>query len=178
MRLVLTNPDRFWQSTLKKLADRSAVSELSRPDPPSSLQETVLFGLGAGELWTRRALGKSSPPRLVVDPSSLPGEAPPYSREWTVAAAHLIPYRVALDVSRGGVALAWLEPELLLTRGLSIVSVIEPVDFEGRGELLSSTIGALPTVHCAGISLVAGPRFSLHSPTSKDTDLFLPPPLS
>ena len=173
MRLVLDDPDRFWNGTLKKLADRSAVIELSRTDPTSSLKETVLFGLGAGELWTRRALGKSSPPRLVVDPSSLPAQPLPYAREWTVTAAHLIPYRIALDVSRGGVAVAWLEPELLLTRSLSIVSIIEPVDFESQGGRFSSTIGALPSVHWAGISLGAGPRFSLHWPTSKGTDLGL-----
>jgi hypothetical protein len=178
MRLVLTDPDRFGKITLKKLADRSAVIELSRTDPSTSLKETALFGLGAAELWTRRALGKSSPPRLVLDPSSLPGEALPYSREWTVVAAHLIPYRIALDVSRGGVALAWLEPELLLTRGLSIVSIIEPVDYEGQRGRFSSTIGALPTVHWAGISLGAGPRFSLHWPTSKGADLGLETRLS
>ncbi len=178
MRLVLTDPDRFWKGTLKKLADRSAVVELSRTDPSSSLKDTVLFGLGAGELWTRRALAKSSPPRLVVDPSSLPAEALPFARAWTIAALHLIPYRVALDVSRGGVAVAWLEPELLLTRSLSIVSIIEPVDFESQGGRFSSTIGALPTVHFAGLSLGAGPRFSLHWPTSKGTDLGLEARLS
>jgi hypothetical protein len=178
MRLVLTDPDRFWESTLMKLADRSAAIELSRTDPSTSLKETFLFGLGAGELWARRALRKSSPPRLVVDPSSLPGEALTYSREWTVAAAHLIPYRIQLDVSRGGVALAWLEPELLLTRDLSIVSIIEPVDYESQGSRFSSTIGALPTVHWVDISLGAGPRFSLHWPTSKGTDLGLEARLS
>jgi hypothetical protein len=178
MHLVLTDPDHFWKSTVQKLADRSAVIELSRTDPSSSLQETVLFGLGGAELWTHRALRKSSPPRLVVDPSSLPSAPVPYARAWTVAAAHLIPYRIALDVSRGGVALAWLEPELLLTRGLSIVSIVEPLDFESQGSRFSSTIGALPTLHFAGLSLGVGPRFSLHWPTSKGTDLGLEARLS
>ena len=178
MRLLLSDPDHFWKSTVKKLADRSAVIELSRTDSGSSLKDTVLFGVGAGELWTRRSLAKSNPPRLVIDPSSLPSEPLPYARSWTIAAAHLIPYRIAVDVSRGGIALAWLEPELLLTRGLSIVSLIEPVDFESQGGRFSSTIGALPTVHFAGVSLGAGPRFSLHWPTSKGTDLGLEAQLS
>jgi len=178
MRLLLNDPDHFWTSTARKLADRSAVIELSRTEPSSSLKETALFGLGAGELWTRRALQKSSPPRLVVDPSSLPAEPLPYTRAWTLAAAHLIPYRIALDVSRGGVALAWLEPELLLTRGLSIVSIVEPLDFESQGSQFSSTVGALVTMHFAGLSLGAGPRFSLHWPTSKGTDFGLEARLS
>jgi len=178
MRLMLADPDRFWNNTGKKVADRAAVIELSRTGPSSSLKDTVLFGVGAGELWTRRALGKSNPPRLVIDPSSLPGEPLPYAPGWTIAAAHLIPYRLAVDVSRGGFALAWLEPELLLTRWLSIASIVEPLDFESQGDRFSSTIGALPTVHLAGLSLGAGPRYSLHWPTSKGTDLGLTARLS
>src|SRR5262249_22019673 len=157
MRLLLTDPDHFWSNTAKKVADRAAVIELSRTDPSTSLKETVLFGLGAGELWTRRALAKSNPPRLVIDPSSLPRDPLPFASGWTIAALHLIPYRVAFDVSRGGIALAWLEPELLLTRWLSIASIVEPVDFESQGDRFSSTIGALPTVHVGGLSLGAGP---------------------
>jgi hypothetical protein len=178
MRLMLTDPEHFWNNTGKKVADRAAVIELSRTDPSSSLKDTVLLGLGAGELWTRRALGKSNPPRLVIDPSSLPGEPLPYAPGWTIAAAHLIPYRIAVDVSRGGFALAWLEPELLLTRWLSIASIVEPLDFESQGDRFSSTIGALPTVHFAGLSLGAGPRYSLHWPASEGTDFGLAARLS
>jgi len=178
MRLLLNDPDTFWNNTGKKVADRAAVIELSRSDPSTSLKETVLFGVGAGELWTRRALAKSNPPRLVVDPSSLPGEPLPYAPTWVIAAFHLIPYRIAFDVSRGGFALAWLEPDLLLTRWFSIPSIIEPVDYESHDDRLSSTIGALPSVHFLGLSLGAGPRFSIHWPTSKGTDLGLETRLS
>ena len=95
-----------------------------------------------------------------------------------IAAFHLIPYRIAFDVSRGGFALAWLEPDLLLTRWFSIPSIIEPVDYESHDDRLSSTIGALPSVHFLGLSLGAGPRFSIHWPTSKGTDLGLETRLS
>src|SRR5262249_6984182 len=105
MRLLLSDPDHFWKSTVKKLADRSAVIELSRTDSGSSLKDTVLFGGGAGELWTRRSLAKSNPPRLVIDPSSLPSEPLPYARSWTIATAHLIPYRTAVDGSPGSITL-------------------------------------------------------------------------
>jgi len=178
MRLLLSDPDHFWANTGKKVADRAAVIELSRDEPSSSLKDTVLFGVGAGELWTRRALAKSNPPRVVVDPSSLPGEPLPYAPAWTIAAFHLIPYRVAFDVSRGGFALAWVEPEVLFTRWLSIPSIVEPLDYESQDDRLSSTLGALLTVHFAGLSLGAGPRFSIHWPTSKGTDAGLETRLS
>ena len=45
--------------------------------------------------------------------------------------AHAIPYRLSLDVSRGGFSLAWLEPELLLRRWLTLRSTLEPVGYRG-----------------------------------------------
>jgi len=173
MRLAMSDPDRWLNTVLQKGADRSAAIELGRSDPPSSLGETVLLGLGAVELWTRRELARSNPPRLVVDPSSLPSEPPANAPGWVAVAAHLFPYRVALDVTRGGVALGWLEPELLLTRGLSIVSLVEPLDYERQRARFSSTLGLLPTAHFGGISLGAGPRYSLHWPLSEGGDLGL-----
>src|SRR5262249_42162294 len=62
MRMLFADPENFWNSAIQRLADRSAAIELSRPDPASPFQDTVLFGLGAGELWTRRALRGASPP--------------------------------------------------------------------------------------------------------------------
>jgi hypothetical protein len=162
MQMALDEPDRWLNSTLKKAADRSATIELNRSSPPSSIQQTFLQALGAGELWTRRALKKSGSPRLVIDPSSLPDEAKPPGQVWIAHAFHLLPYRVSLDVSRGGVALAWLEPEALLADWLSIVSLVEPIDYESQANRLSSTLGILPTVHFAEISLGVGPRFSIH----------------
>jgi len=178
MRLAMTDTGRWFNTVLQKGADRSAAIELGRSDPPSSLGETVLFGLGAAELWTRRELARSGPPRLVVDPSSLPSEPPSNAPGWIALAAHLFPYRVALDLSRGGVALGWLEPELLLARGLSIVSLVEPLDYERQKARFSSTLGLLPTAHFGGISLGAGPRYSFHWPFSQGGDLGLQAQLS
>ena len=178
MRLAMSDPDRWLNTVFQKGADRSAAIELGRSDPPSSLGKTVLLGLGAVELWTRRELARSSPPRLVVDPSSLPSEPPMNAPGWIALAAHLFPYRVALDLSRGGVALGWLEPELLLARGLSIVSLVEPLDYERQKARFSSTLGLLPTAHFGGISLGAGPRYSFHWPFSQGGDLGLQAQLS
>lgn len=178
MQLLINEPKRWLNNTLKKAADRSATIELSRSNPPSSIERSVLLALGAGELWTRRALKNSGSPRLVIDPSSLPDEPKPPGQSWIASAFHLLPYRVALDVSRGGVALAWLEPQLLLRQWLSLVSLVEPIDYESRLSRLSSTIGMLPTAHFAGISFGAGPRFSFHWNQGKGVDLGLQTQLS
>jgi hypothetical protein len=178
MQLLINEPNRWLNNTLKKAADRSATIELSRSNPPSSIERSVLLALGASELWTRRALKNSGSPRLVIDPSSLPDEAKPPGRSWIASAFHLLPYRVSLDVSRGGVALAWLEPQLLLRQWLSLVSLVEPIDYESRFSRLSSTIGMLPTAHFAGISFGAGPRLSFHWNQGKGVDLGLQTQLS
>jgi hypothetical protein len=178
MQLLINEPNRWLNSTVKKAADRSATIELNRSNPPSSIERSVLLALGAGELWTRRALKKSGSPRLVIDPSSLPDEPKPPGQSWIAGAFHLLPYRVALDVSRGGVALAWLEPELLLTQWLSLVSLLEPIDYESRLSRLSTTIGMLPTAHFAGMSFGAGPRLSFHWTQGQGVDLGLQTQLS
>jgi hypothetical protein len=178
MQLLINEPNRWLNNTLKKAADRSATIELSRSNPPSSIERSVLLALGASELWTRRALKNSGSPRLVIDPSSLPDEPKPPGQSWIAGAFHLLPYRVALDVSRGGVALAWLEPQLLVRQWLSFVSLVEPIDYETRLSRLSTTVGMLPTAHFAGISFGAGPRFSYHWTQGRRVDLGLQTQLS
>jgi hypothetical protein len=73
-----------------------------------------------------------------------------------------VPYRVALDAASGGVAVAWVEPALRVTPRLSLLSQVEPLDYESRNGRLSSTVGLRPTVHWSGLSLGLGPRASVH----------------
>src|SRR5260370_35117074 len=140
MQLLINEPNRWLNNTLKKAADRSATIELSRSNPPSSIDRSVLLPLRPSDLWTRRALKNSGSPRLVIDPSSLPDEPKPPRQRWIASAFHLLPSRVALDVSRGGEALAWLQPQLLVRQWLSLVSLVARLDSERRLRPLSRPI--------------------------------------
>lgn len=163
MRLALADRAAFWTRTLRKGMDRSITIELSEGVPePSSLRETLLFALSAGQLWTRRDLSRESTPRFELDPSTIPVTPPSGSGRFRIGAAHLLPYRVGLDVAHGGVALAWLEPALRLRPWLSLMSSVEPVDLEFSPQRASSSVGLRPTVHLGPVSLGAGPRLTWH----------------
>ena len=73
---------------------------------------------------------------------------------------HLLPYRVSLDVARGGVALSWLEPALRLSPSLAVDSIVDLIDVGGTGKLATS-LGLLPSVRLWDLALSAGPRWSI-----------------
>ncbi|MBU8898696.1 patatin-like phospholipase family protein [Corallococcus sp. M34] len=167
MKLALEDPARWWGTTLRRVVDRATVVELQEtnnaPDaPPSTARDGVRWVLAAGQLWTRRSALNGPTPRFELDPSSVPRTAPPGASPWKPWALHLLPYRVAFDAANGGVAAAWLEPALRLSPSLSLVSQVEPIDFESEHNRLSSTVGLRPTVHINGVSLGLGPRASVH----------------
>jgi hypothetical protein len=144
----------------RRLIDRSTVIELEEAqDRPSVSRSVVLFAHGAAELVARRQLTPPDYPHWVIDPSSLPDGALPGRSGLPIAVAHLVPYRLALDVAHGGLAVAWLEPNLLLAPWLRLALRFEPVDYQNSPEVLSSTVGVLPTVDVGPFSLGAGPRF-------------------
>ena len=163
MRLALSDPQQWLTNTLRKGLDRTLAIEL---DPARradlSRKEQVLFALGAGELWARGGESKTAGVRLVADPSTVP-ERPVAHGSWLpLVAAHAVPYRVALDVARGGVALSWLEPALRVRPWFSLLSTVQPVDAELSGSRVSSTFGVRPTVHLGGVSVGLGPRVAVH----------------
>jgi hypothetical protein len=163
MRLALADRAAFWSHTLRKAMDRSVTIELSEDhDDSSSLRDKLLRSLSAGELWTRRDFSHQQTPRLELDPSTIPRASLPGTPGLAIAVAHLLPYRVAFDVARGGLALAWLEPALRLTPSLSVLSRVELVDLEFSPQRASSSFGLLPTLHMGAVSLGTGPRLALH----------------
>jgi predicted acylesterase/phospholipase RssA len=166
MRLALQDPARWWGTTLRRAIDRATVLELQQEPAEGTTAAAagrgVRLGLAAGQLLARRDVSSGPTPRFELDSSSLPEAPPPGSGAWKLRAMHLLPYRVALDAARGGVALAWVEPAVRLSPRLSLLSKVEPLDFESRGERLSSTLGLRPTVHLPSVSLGVGPRVSLH----------------
>ena len=166
MRLALQDPSRWWGTTIRRAMDRAMVVELQQALPEgataSSAKRGVRLGLAAGQLLARRDVNLSPTPRFEFDPSSLPAAPPPGSGAWRLRMLRLLPYRLAFDAAHGGVALAWVEPALRLSSRFSLLSKVEPLDYESQNDRLSSTLGLRPTLHLGGVSLGAGPRASLH----------------
>jgi hypothetical protein len=163
MQLALSDPQRWMTSTLRKGLDRTLSIELEPSRRADMAQkEQVLFALGAGEFWARGSESKASRVRFVLDPSTVP-DRPLVQGNWLpIALAHAVPYRVALDVARGGVALSWLEPTLRVGHRFSLLSTVQPVDAELSADRVSSTFGIRPTVHLGGVSVGLGPRAAVH----------------
>jgi predicted acylesterase/phospholipase RssA len=163
MRLALADRAAFWSNTLRKGMDRSMAIEASeRGGEASSLGGKLLVALSAGQLWTRRDLSHQDTPRLELDPSTIPAAPLSGASRFSTVAAHLLPYRASLDIARGGLALAWVEPALRLRPWLSLMSSVEPVDLEFSPQRASSSFGLRPTVHLGPVSLGAGPRLAVH----------------
>jgi predicted acylesterase/phospholipase RssA len=160
MQQALDDRSQWSTLLLGRIVDRSAIVELRGAERmqlnPSDL---FLLGTGLGELWSRRARSLSGGARLELDPSSIPEEPlPGRSRAFRIL-AHLVPYRVSLDVAKGGIGLAWLEPEARLTQRLSIQSIADLLDVTGSGHV-ATTLGLLPTLRLGDVALSAGVRWS------------------
>jgi predicted acylesterase/phospholipase RssA len=157
MREALDNRDHWRAGLMSTLMDRAAAAE-SRTG--RKVPDTIATGMGLGQLWTRRAWSLSSDFRFEADPSTIPG----------VSVAHLLPYRVALDVTHGGIAFSWLEPELRFNTRFALQSIVDVLAIDGAGQL-SSHLGALATVRALDISLGAG----LQATIPWNGDPILPP---
>jgi hypothetical protein len=136
--------------------DRAAAVEVSSSDPGDrASSDVVLTGVGLGQLWARRAQRLSSAPALDLDPSTIPGASPKGANPALLVAAHVLPYRVSLDVVRGGAAFSWFEPALRVSSWFSAESVADLLTIEGSGRL-ASTLGLIPTLRVRGAALGAG----------------------
>jgi hypothetical protein len=114
----------------------------------------LLTGVGLGQLWARRARTLSDAPAFDFDPSTIPARSSEGAdRAWLVA-AHALPYRVSLEVVRGGAAFSWIEPAFRAASWFSIESIADVLTIEGSGRL---TVGLIPTVRVRGLALGAGP---------------------
>jgi predicted acylesterase/phospholipase RssA len=161
MLAAMKDRDEWLAALVRKLSDRSASIELENAARTSARPSGgLLLGVGAGELWSRRALQIRDTPRFVFDPSSIPGRALPGSASGGLLLGHLLPYRVSLDVAKGGIAFSWVEPQVRFTPWLSLQSLFDLVDLDGDARV-STTLGALPTLTLFGASLSAGVRWSL-----------------
>jgi predicted acylesterase/phospholipase RssA len=161
MRDALAERERWAAGTTAALLDRAAAVELHSENPSTdALSETVLAGLGLGELWSRRVHGFSGGASFLLDPSTIPARPSPGAGPVLIAAAHLVPYRVSLEVARGGVAFSWLEPTLRLLASLSVDSIANVLDIDGTGKV-SSTFGLMPTLLLGRAALGVGAQWTL-----------------
>jgi hypothetical protein len=169
MREALSDRDRWAADLAERLADRAAAVEISSSrQADRAPSDVVLTGLGLGQLWARRARNLSGGLSLELDPSTIPERSPRgVSPVWLVA-AHVIPYRVSLDVVRGGAAFSFIEPALRVSSRVSIDSIADLLTVEGSGRL-ASILGLIPTVRASGVALGAG--FESVLPWNGDTVL-------
>ncbi|MGO9764022.1 MAG: patatin-like phospholipase family protein [Myxococcaceae bacterium] len=162
MRTALESRRRFFTATLKRAVDRAATISIQTPiDDSSGTESMVNLGIGATELLTRSQTYETGV-RFVFDPSSIPSEPLADGSYVPIVLAHLIPFRVALDIVGGGVAFSWLEPELWLARWFSFDSTLQLVDIQFSPSRTATTLGVRATGHVGGVSLGVGPRWSLY----------------
>jgi hypothetical protein len=160
MRALVDDPDAWSRRTLRRLVARSHERERARPPSPN-LAPAILVAHRVGEMWLRGPAGVGPFPRLVVDPSTIPPSARTPSLDRRRMIAHLVPYRLDLDVARGGLSASWLDPALWLGRRASVVAELTPISYEaahGRG---SSSLALVPRLHVAGLAIGAGPKGSV-----------------
>ena len=160
MQAALADPAAWGRRTARKALDRSLDGQRAAADD-GALKGTIQRALGVGELWMRGFTPGASYPRLDLDPSSIPGESLAQHDPGRRLLAHVIPYRIGFDVHEAGISLSWVEPALRLSRNVSLMSEVSPIDYESVHGRLFSTVGLLPTLHVLGTSFSAGPRLSV-----------------
>jgi predicted acylesterase/phospholipase RssA len=156
LRVAFEDPDRWMIAFSRRLVDRGLASADSGAVKGS---EVVLFGMRAGELLLRRE-EQQTWPHFALDGSSVPGG--PIRPDRSPAAAelaHVVPYRLGVEVAGGGLTFSWLEPSLHFGPAFSLQSKLDLIDLHGwRG---SSTVGLLPTLALFGTALSVGPRWTI-----------------
>jgi hypothetical protein len=156
MREALSDRDQWTARLASKLVDRAAAVEIFSAErarrPPS---DVVLTGVGLGQLWARRAQRLSAAPAIDLDASTIPARSPTGGHPGLLVAAHLLPYRVSLDVVRGGAAFSWIEPALRASSWFSVESVADLLAIEGAGRV-TSNLGLMFTLRGRGLALGMG----------------------
>ena len=158
MARAMRDPQAWSASVITRLADRGLAVERAATSPPGPLSGTIETALEAAALLSDRAAMRGPQPGFLLDPSTIPSPAQgQHGKEWNSMLAHAIPYRLSLDFAHGGFGAAWIEPELLLARWLSVQSTLEEIGYR-RGTGWGSAAGALVVGHAGGFSAGAGPR--------------------
>jgi hypothetical protein len=160
MQALVDDPDAWTRRTLRRLVGRSHERERASPASPQ-LAPAILAAHRVGEMWLRGPAGVGPFPRLVLDPSTIPASAQIPSLDRRRVVAHLVPYRLDLDVARGGLSVSWLDPALWLGPRASLSAEIAPISYEAAHGRVSSSVALVPKLHVAGFAIGAGPLVSV-----------------
>jgi predicted acylesterase/phospholipase RssA len=166
MRAALAGQGRWLSQTLRRALDRAATVEIAQASPESSSTESASTRkamnavIGGGETVSRAA-ERTGDVSFQIDPSTIPLHPLADGSYVPIALAHLVPYRVALDVVGGSIALSWLEPRLQLGRWFSVESTLQVIDLQFSPDVVSSTLGVRGALHLGPLGIASGPRWSL-----------------
>ena len=166
MKAALAGQGRWLSQTMRRALDRAATVEIIQassgsPSPGSaSTRKAMNAVLGGGETVSRAA-ERTGDVSFQVDPSTIPLHPLADGSYVPIVLAHIVPYRVALDVVGGSIALSWLEPRLQLGRWFWVDSTLQVVDIQFSSGITSSTLGVRGVVHLGPVGIGSGPRWSL-----------------
>jgi len=161
MRAALDDQGRWLSQTVQRALDRAGTIEIAQTSTESSsTRKGVNAVIGAGETVSRAA-ERTGDISFQIDPSTIPLKPLADGSYLPIVLAHLVPYRVALDVVGGSIALSWLEPRLQLGRWFSIESTLQVIDLQFSSGVVSSTLGVRGELHLGPVGIASGPRWSL-----------------
>ncbi len=161
MQAALADQGRWLAHTVRRALDRAGTIEIAQAqsESPSKLR-VVNVVIGGGETVTRAA-ERQGEISFQLDPSTIPLQPPADGSYLPIVLAHAVPYRVALDVVGGSIALSWLEPRLQLGRWFSVDSTLQVIDIQFSSGVVSSTLGVRGVLHLGPVGIASGPRWSL-----------------
>lgn len=160
MKAALADQGRWLAQTVQRALDRAGAVEVAQGPSSSTTGKAVNLLIGAGETVSRAA-EEEGKILFQVNPSTIPLQPIANGSYLPIVLAHLVPYRVALDVVGGSLALSWLEPRLQLGRWFSIDSTLQVVDIQFSSGVVSSTLGVRGVLHLGPVGIGSGPRWSL-----------------
>ncbi len=166
MQAALAGQGRWLSQTLRRALDRAATVEIAQGSSESSSTESASTRkamnavIGGGETVSRAA-ERTGDISFQIDPSTIPLHPLADGSYLPIVLAHVVPYRVALDVVGGSIALSWLEPRLQLGRWFSVESTLQVIDIQFSPNVNSSTLGVRGALHLGSVGISSGPRWSL-----------------
>ncbi|MGZ6133618.1 MAG: hypothetical protein ACXWK9_04125, partial [Myxococcaceae bacterium] len=166
MEAALADQGRWLSQTVRRALDRAATVEIAQASSESASTESastrklVNVVIGGGETASR-AEERSGDVSFQLDPSTIPLQPLADGSYLPIVLAHVVPYRIALDVVGGSIALSWVEPRLQLGRWFSVESTLQVIDIQFSTGVVSSTLGVRGELHLGPVGIASGPRWSL-----------------
>ncbi len=161
MKGALADQGRWLSQSVRRVLDRAGTVEIAQASSESSsTRKAVNLLVGSGETVSRAA-ERTGDVAFQIDPSTIPLQPLANGSYLPIVLAHVVPYRVALDVVGGSIALSWLEPRLQLGRWFSVDSTLQVIDIQFSSGVVSSTLGVRGVLHLGPVGIGSGPRWSL-----------------